>query len=78
MKARSNGLVLSTSSAFGLEIVAGFRMCLAGTTYFSFLLSASLLTSRYTSRTPGVASEILIGFNFFDFLTFEALQEPLH
>ena len=73
MKARSNGLVSFTSSAFGLGIVTGFRMCLAGTTYFSSLLSASLLTSRYASHTPGMASEILIGFNFLTFLTFEAL-----
>ena len=70
MKTRSNGLVLSTSSAFDLGTIADLRMHLAGTTYFSPLLSASLLTPRYAGRTPGMASEILIDFDFFDFFDF--------
>ena len=69
MNARSNGLISSTGSA-GLEAVAALRIYLAGTTYFSLLLSASLLTPRYTGRTPGMAGGILIGFNNFDFFNF--------
>ena len=77
MKTRSNGLVLSISSTFGLGIIAGLRIHLAGTTYFSPLLSANLLTPWYAGYTPGMADEILIGFNFFDFFDFWGSAETI-
>ena len=70
MKARSNGLVSSTSPAFSLGIVAGLRIRLASTMYFSLSLSASLLMPWYTGHKPEMAGGILIGFDFFDFWDF--------
>ena len=67
MNARSNSLVSSTGGA-GLRVVAGLRMHLAGTTYFSPSLSANFLTAQYAGCTPGMAPGILI--NFFDFFDF--------
>ena len=64
---RSSSLVSSIGSA-GLGVIAGLRIRLAGTTtYFSLSLSASLLTPWYAGRTPGIASGILIGFDFFNY-----------
>ena len=65
INARSNSLALIDGT--GLRIIAGWRIRLADTMYFFPSLSASLLTPRYASRTPEMASKILIGFNFFDF-----------
>ena len=64
MNARSIGLVSSTGSVFGLA-VAGFKIRLAGTTYFSPSLAASLLTPWYAGRMPGMACGVLIAFEFF-------------
>ena len=72
MNVKSIGLVSSTGSVFGVAVV-DFRIRLAETTYFSPLLSTSLLTPWYASHMPEIANGISI--NFFDFLTFEALQE---
>ena len=80
MNARFNSLVSSIGSVLGLGVVAGLRICLADTMYFSLSLSANLLTPWYADRTPGMTGGILIGFNFLifsTFLTFEALRELL-
>ena len=77
MKARSNDLVSSTSSIFGLRIVAGLRIRLASIMYFFLLLLASLLMLWYVGCMSGMAGEILIGFDFLTFLTFGTLRELL-
>ena len=75
MNVKSIDLVSSTGLVFGVA-VAGFRICLASTMYFSLLLSASLLMPWYVGRTPGMAGRISI--DFLTFLTFEALREQSH
>ena len=66
MKVKSSHLV-SSISGVSLGVVAGLRIRLAGTTYFSSLLSVSLLMPWYTGCTPGMACGILIFFDFFNF-----------
>ena len=80
MNAKSSSLVSSINDV-SLEVIAGLRIRLASTMYFSFLLSASLLMLWYADRTLGMAGKISSFFDFFDFLTFltfETLQEQLH